>query len=124
VRRAGGAPVRLRDEHELAVALAARDEEDVATLSGAIVDLAGRQFDGVAAIASLRAARLAVIAVAQHDDQLTRRRALAAGASRVFSYNKFFTDGPRLVQAWLVAAPSPEPPAAPAAPPTPTDPTA
>jgi len=113
--------VRLRDEHELAVALAARDEEDVATLSGAIVDLAGRQFDGVAAIASLRAARLAVIAVAQHDDQLTRRRALAAGASRVFSYNKFFTDGPRLVQAWLVAAPSPEPPAAP---PPPMDPTA
>jgi DNA-binding NarL/FixJ family response regulator len=103
------------------VALAARDEEDVATLGGAIVDLAGRQFDGVAAIARLRAARLAVIAVAQHDDQLTRRRALAAGASRVFSYNKFFTDGPRLVQAWLVAAPSPEPPAAP---PTPTDPTA
>ena len=56
--------------------------------------MAARRFDGVAAIARLRAARLPVIAVAQHDDQLTRRRALAAGASRVFSYNKFFTRRP------------------------------
>jgi hypothetical protein len=101
--------VSLRDEHELGVALGAREEEEgeAATLEGAIVDLAGRRFDGVTAIARLHAARLPVIAVAQHDDQLTRRRALAAGASRVFSYNKFFSDGPRLVQAWLGSAGSP-----------------
>lgn len=103
MRRAGGRPVSLRDEHELGVALSACEEEEgeAATLEGAIVDLAGRRFDGVTAIQRLHAARLPVIAVAQHDDQLTRRRALAAGASRVFSYNKFFSDGARLVQAWL-----------------------
>jgi hypothetical protein len=39
--------------------------------------------------------------VARHDDQLTRRRALEAGALRVFSYDKFFRDGPALVSAWL-----------------------
>jgi CheY-like chemotaxis protein len=104
------------------VALGAREEEDVATLRGAIVDLGGRRFDGVAAVARLHAARLPVIAVAQHDDQLTRRRALAAGASRVFSYNRFFTDGPRLVQAWLGTATSPERPVTPAAPTDPMDP--
>ncbi len=49
------------------------------------------------------AARLPVIAVAQHDDQLTRKRALGAGASRVFSYRKFFEDGTRLVEGWLAA---------------------
>ncbi len=44
-----------------------------------------------------------VIAVAEHDDQLTRKRALAAGATRVFSYRKFFEDGTRLVEGWLAA---------------------
>jgi hypothetical protein len=75
-----------------------------ATLGGAIVDLAARRFDAVAAIGRLHASRLPVMAVAQHDDQLTRRRALAAGASRVFSYQKFFTDGTRLVEGWLDAS--------------------
>ncbi len=70
------------------------------------MDLAGRRFDGVAAIARLYASRLPVMAVAQHDDQLTRRRALAAGASRVFSYQKFFSDGTRLVEGWLAASAS------------------
>ena len=38
-----------------------------------------------------------VIAVAQHDDSATRKRALTAGARRVFSYNKMFSDGPQVV---------------------------
>jgi hypothetical protein len=58
----------------------------------------------VTAIGLVHAARLPVIAVAQHDDQVTRKRALDAGASRVFSYQKFFTDGSRLVEGWLEAA--------------------
>lgn len=103
VRRAGGRPVALRDEAELGIALEAHEVGDVATLGGAIVDLSGRRFDGLVAIGRLKAARLPVIAVAQHDDQLIRRRAVAAGASRVFSYNKFFSDGPRLVERWLAA---------------------
>lgn len=101
--RAGGRPVALRDEAELAIALEAHELGDVALLGGAIVDLGGRRFDGLAAIGRVHAAHLPVIGVAQHDDQLTRRRALEAGASRVFSYNKFFSDGPRLVERWLAA---------------------
>jgi DNA-binding response OmpR family regulator len=104
VRRAGASAVRLASEQELAVALEAQALADEPTLSGAVVDLGGRGFDGVTAIGQVAQARLPVIAVAQHDDQLTRKRALTAGALRVFSYQKFFRDGPRLVGAWLTAA--------------------
>lgn len=108
VRRAGGTPVVLSTDPELAVALEAQDVGETQSLSGAIVDMAARRLDPVAVIERVTAARLPVIAVAQHDDQLTRRRAQAAGASRVFSYQKFFTDGTQLVDRWLAAA-SPAP---------------
>jgi DNA-binding NarL/FixJ family response regulator len=72
-------------------------------LRGVIVDLLGRRYDGVAAVERVALAGLPVIAVAEHDDLATRKRALAAGAGRVFSYNKFSTDGARLVAAWLSA---------------------
>jgi CheY-like chemotaxis protein len=87
----------------LAVALEAHELEDQQSLAGAIVDLAARRFDGVAAIEQVAQTRLPVIAVAEHDDQLTRKRALTAGATRVFSYRKFFEDGTRLVESWLAA---------------------
>lgn len=103
VRRAGGRPVRLGSDEELSVALEATALEDQKTIHGAIIDLAARRFDGVAAIERVTAARLPVIAVAEHDDQVTRKRALDAGASRVFSYRKFFEDGTRLVEGWLAA---------------------
>ena len=103
VRRAGGSAVQLDGDAELTVALEAQDLGDERSISGAIVDLAARRFDGVVAIERLSAARLPVIAVAEHDDQLTRKRALAAGATRVFSYRKFFEDGTRLVETWLAA---------------------
>jgi len=103
VRRAGGSAVQLSSEQELAVALEAYGVGDVRPISGAIVDLAARRFDAVAAIERVSQARLPVIAVAEHDDQLTRKRALDAGAGRVFSYRKFFEDGTRLVEGWLVA---------------------
>jgi hypothetical protein len=106
VRRAGATPVVLMTDTELAVALEAQDVGETPSLSGAVVDMATRRMDPVRAIAQVVAARLPVIAVAQHDDQLTRRRATAAGASRVFSYNKFFTDGTLLVERWLTAASS------------------
>jgi DNA-binding NarL/FixJ family response regulator len=103
VTRAGGRPVRLGSETELSVALEATALEDEQTIYGAVVDLASRRFDGVAAVERVAAARLPVIAVAEHDDQFTRKRALKAGASRVFSYRKFFEEGTRLVQSWLAA---------------------
>jgi DNA-binding response OmpR family regulator len=103
VRRAGGKPVQLGSDEELTVSLEATALEDEQTIHGAIVDLAARRFDGVAAIERVVQARLPVIAVAEHDDQLTRKRALTAGATRVFSYRKFFEDGTRLVEGWLAA---------------------
>jgi DNA-binding NarL/FixJ family response regulator len=62
-----------------------------------IVDLNGRAYDGIAAVAAAAQSGSTVIAVAQHDDSATRKRALTAGARRVFSYNKMFSDGPQVV---------------------------
>jgi DNA-binding NarL/FixJ family response regulator len=104
VRRAGAQALRLADTATLAVAIEAHEVGDEPGLDGAIVDVGARGFDAVAAIEHIHGARLPVIAVAQHDDQLTRRRAIRAGASRVFSYQRFFTDGPRLVEGWLAAS--------------------
>lgn len=107
VKRAGGQPVRLSTQTELETALQADAEAELGpdesqrAVVGVIVDLFGRRFDGVAAVERAAAAQKPVIAVAQHDDLATRKRALNAGASRVFSYAKFFTDGPRLVEGWL-----------------------
>jgi CheY-like chemotaxis protein len=103
IRRAGGNAVVLGNESELSIALEAYRVGDQPTISGAVVDLALRRFDGATAIAQVHDARLPVLAVAEHDDQLTRKRALDAGATRVFSYRKFFEDGTRLVQTWLEA---------------------
>lgn len=109
VRRAGGTPVRLSSEAELATVLEAdagaelRAGEGDRALVGVVIDLVGRRYDGVAAVERSARARKPVIAVAQHDDQVTRKRALNAGASRVFSYARFFSDGPRLVEGWLIA---------------------
>jgi hypothetical protein len=97
----------LSTDAELAIALEAQEVGDSPAVGGALVDMGARRVDPAAAIERAAAARLPVIAVAQHDDQLTRRRALAAGAIRVFSYNKFFTDGTRLVERWLTAADPP-----------------
>jgi DNA-binding response OmpR family regulator len=101
IRRAGGSAVGLGTLEELAIALEAAALDDRSSLGGAIVDLNGRRYDGVSAIERISAAGLPVIAVAQHDDQVTRKRALDAGATRVFSYQKFFRDGTHLVDAWL-----------------------
>jgi hypothetical protein len=109
VRRSGAVPVRLSSEVELATVLEADANAELGpadgdrALVGVVVDLVGRRYDGVAAVERSARARKPVIAVAQHDDQLTRKRALNAGAARVFSYAKFFTDGPRLVERWLLA---------------------
>jgi hypothetical protein len=43
------------------------------------------------------------LAVGQHDDLELRKRALAAGASRVLAYRKLFEDGPDTLAAWLGA---------------------
>lgn len=107
VERAGARPVRLGTDRALSTALeatAASEPGDVPDirLRGCVVDLGGRAYDGVAAVASCRAAGIPVIGVSQHEDVQLRRAALDAGALRVFSYNKAFTDGPALIAAWLI----------------------
>jgi DNA-binding response OmpR family regulator len=106
--RAGARAIRLGSDQDLEIALQASDlaepgDEPSAMLVGVIVDLFGHRYDGVRAVQRVAGAGLPVIAVAQHDDLETRQRALAAGAGRVFSYQKFFTDGPNLVTGWLTA---------------------
>lgn len=84
VERAGATPVRTGGD-------------------AVVVDLNGRTYDGVEAVAAAAAAGTPTIAVGQHEDIDLRKRALAAGARRVYSYNKMHTDGPRLVAALLEA---------------------
>jgi DNA-binding response OmpR family regulator len=130
VQQAGATPIRFGSDAEVEVALEALgleepgdahyyptgesgasdaevDEDPEASsgtrLMAAIVDLFGHRYDGVEAVRGFRAAGLPVIAVAQHDDLDVRRTALEAGALRVFSYAKFFQDGPSLVARWLAA---------------------
>ena len=71
-----------------------------------IVDLTARAYDGVEAIALAHAAGRPVLAVGQHDDAETRRRALAAGAERVQPYRLLFEDGPRQMARWLAGDPA------------------
>jgi DNA-binding NarL/FixJ family response regulator len=69
-----------------------------------VVDLGGRTYDGVAAVADAHHGEQRTIAVGQHEDIALRKRALAAGAQRVYSYNKMFTDGPAVIAGWLAKA--------------------
>ena len=96
---AGGAAHRARLATGLAAALAAG-----ARL--AIVDLTARAYDGVEAIATATRAGARVIGVGQHDDHELRRRALAAGAERVYAYRKLFEAGPAVLAAWIAAGPA------------------
>ncbi len=93
LRAVGAEPEPVRSLDGLAAALPSVDR--------VIVDLTARAYDGVAAIETARMAGRLVLAVGQHDDHELRRRALAAGADRVFAYRKLFEDGPRTLAAWL-----------------------
>lgn len=95
-QRAGLDPVAVADE----AALEARVGEGPAP-AGAVIDLGGRRYDGLAAVTRVAEAGLPVLAVSQHDDLPLRKRALAAGASRVLSYNKMHADGPGVLRRWL-----------------------
>ncbi|MGP1674884.1 MAG: hypothetical protein ACTS8Z_06705 [Candidatus Limnocylindrales bacterium] len=96
---AGGEPVRVGSQAALDAA--------ITDAAGLIVDLTARAYDGVAAIEAGRTAGVRVLAVGQHDDLALRKRALAAGAERVYAYRKLFEDGPATIGDWLAAAASP-----------------
>lgn len=93
VEAAGGAPVHVASLDALEGALVGTH--------AALIDLTALAYDGVAAIETARAAGARVLAVGQHDDHALRKRALAAGADRVYAYRKLFEDGPATVAAWL-----------------------
>ena len=63
-----------------------------------VIDLGGRAYDGIAAVRAAASAGATVLAVAQHDDIDLRKAALAAGASKVLSYNKMFSDGSAVME--------------------------
>jgi len=65
-----------------------------------VVDLSGR-FAGVDAVGEAANAGLPVIAIAQHEAHELRRRALAAGARRVYANAKMHADGVDLLRRWL-----------------------
>lgn len=72
--------------------------------TAAIVDLTSSRYDPIVAVERSRADGVPVIAVGPHDDHPLRKRALAAGADRVFAYRKLFEDGPATLAAWLPEA--------------------
>ena len=86
-----------------AVAVASADKyqsalRDLPEEVAVIVDLNGRSYDGVDAVLAAAEGGHHVLAVGQHEDLALRRRAMDAGALRVFSYNKLFNDGPSVVK--------------------------
>lgn len=93
VSAAGATPVRVGSLATL--------ELELDRSTAVIVDLTARAYDGIAAIERAAEARRPVLAVGQHDDLETRRRALAAGADRVLAYRKLADDGPAAVAAFL-----------------------
>ena len=96
LRAAGAEPRSVRSLGSLRDALPEVDR--------VVVDLTARRYDGVAAIEAARAGGVQVLAVGQHDDHELRKRALAAGADRVYAYRKLFEDGPATLGAWLGAS--------------------
>ena len=93
LRAVGAEPVR-------ASTLAAL-EAVLGDVEAVIVDLTARRYDGVDGVARAATAGRRVLAVGQHDDHHLRRRALDAGAERVFAYRKLFEDGPGTLARWL-----------------------
>ena len=100
-RAAGAEPVAVRTAQALGAATATGSAGDIGLV---IVDLTARAYDGIDAIAAAVAAGASVLAIGQHDDLALRKRAIAAGASRVLAYRKLADDGPGAIRAWLERA--------------------
>jgi hypothetical protein len=94
VKAAGGRPVTVRTVPDLTRALPG--------VSAVIVDLTARAYDGIAAVEVANHDGHRVLCVGQHDDHDLRKRALAAGAERVYAYRALFERGPEVLTRWLV----------------------
>jgi DNA-binding NarL/FixJ family response regulator len=93
VKAAGGRPVTVRTVPDLATALT--------DVSAVIIDLTARAYDGIAAVEVANHDGHRVLCVGQHDDQELRKRALAAGAERVYAYRALFERGAEVLTRWL-----------------------
>jgi hypothetical protein len=96
LRMAGADPVPVQTVDGL--------RRELTTGDGVVVDLTALRYDGIEAISIASAAGRRTVAVGQHDDVELRKRALAAGAERVYAYRKLFEDGPKTLGAWLTLA--------------------
>jgi DNA-binding response OmpR family regulator len=85
--RAGAAARVVRNVEMLEAAM------DEARPGLVVIDLGSQRFDGVRAIAIAAGRGIPVIGVAQHEDLALRKRALGAGAGRVYAYAKMHSDG-------------------------------
>jgi hypothetical protein len=99
LRRAGAEPIPVASIEALSPLFP--------TVAAVLVDLTSRRYDGVGAIELARTAGLRVVAVGQHDEHELRKRAIAAGAERVYAYRKLFEDGPETLASWLTLAGTP-----------------
>ena len=68
------------------------------------MDLTARAYDGIAAVELAAQGGHRVLCVGQHDDLALRKRALAAGADRVFAYRLLFERGSETLTNWLAGA--------------------
>ncbi|HEY8870229.1 MAG TPA: hypothetical protein VIM30_12685 [Candidatus Limnocylindrales bacterium] len=102
VEASGGQVIRARTGPELEISIGSADR--------AVIDLTASKYDPVEAVRTASTAGLRVLCVGQHDDAALRKRALAAGADRIFAYRKLFEDGPATMAAWLVPVPVGETP--------------
>ena len=91
LREAGVEPVAVRSPGALREA----------RVGGAVVDLTARAYDGIEAVREASEAGTSVVCLAQHDDDATRRAALAAGARSVFPYRTLHEKGASALARWL-----------------------
>jgi DNA-binding NtrC family response regulator len=93
VKSAGAEASHAKNAQEL--------DREIAATDAVMVDLTARNYDPIAAIERSRTAQREVICVGPHEDVELRRRAIAAGAVRVLTYNQVHTHGPTVIRRWL-----------------------
>jgi len=81
-------------------------DRQLASVTGCVVDLTSRAYDGVAVVATVAGSGVRVIAVGQHDDAARRRAAREAGAARVYAYRTLSERGDRELAAWVASLPA------------------
>ena len=93
--------VRRADRHAIVVRTVPALLGALPDVTDVIVDLTARTYDGVSAVEIAAHFGHRVLCVAQHDDVALRKRAIGAGADRVYAYRLLAERGAETVKAWL-----------------------